>query len=119
MNSSPSFRDRIRPRALLFMIVFVGGATYVEFVYFKPPSLYSVALWIVVVPLLFSTTVNGVRGHPLYQSLAYGGFIAIGVLQYLDGDWVLLSGLFILAGIVGLVSELRNQSPLSVSRPQQ
>lgn len=91
MSSGPSLRDRIRPRVLL-MILLVGGATYVEFVYLGPPSLYSVVLWIIVVPLLFSTTVNGVRSHPLYQPLVYGGFIAIGVLQYLDSDWFLLAG---------------------------
>ncbi len=119
MRSSPSLRDRIRPRALLFITVFVGGATYFEFVYSGPASLYSVALWIIVVPLLFSTTVDGVRSHYLYQPLMYGGFMAIGVLQYLDGDWLLLAGLFILAGIVGLVSELRNQYTPTASRPQQ
>lgn len=117
MSSGPSLRDRIRPRVLL-MILLVGGATYVEFVYLGPPSLYSVVLWIIVVPLLFSTTVNGARNHPLYQPLVYGGFIAIGVLQYLDSDWFLLAGLFILAGIVGLVSELRNQYAPTPTRPQ-
>lgn len=100
------------------MIVFVGAATYVEFVYSGRPNLYSVVLWIIVVPLLFSTIVNGVRSHPLYQPLVYGGFIAIGVLQYLDDDWFLLAGLFVLAGIVGLVSELRNQQSPTRSRPQ-
>ena len=74
------------------MLVFVAGATYVEFAYSGPPTLCSVAFWIIVVPLLFSTTVNGVRSQPLYQPLVFGGFIAIGVLQYLDGDWFLLAG---------------------------
>ena len=73
----------------------------------------------IVVPLLFSTTVNGVQSHYLYQPLAYGSFIAIGVLNYLDGDWFLLAWLFILAGIVGLVSELHKQYTPTVSRPQQ
>ena len=103
----------------MLMIVIVGGATYFEFVYSGPPSLYSVALWIIIVPLLFSATVDGVRSHYLYQPLMYGGFVAIGVLQYLDSDWLLLAGLFILAGIVGLVSELHDQYTPTVSRPQQ
>ncbi|WP_225307885.1 MULTISPECIES: hypothetical protein [unclassified Haloarcula] len=58
--------------------------------------------------MLFAATVTGVRSHPLYQPLMYGGFVAIGTLQYLDGDWALLAGVFILGGIGGLLSELRN-----------
>jgi hypothetical protein len=100
------------------MLLLVAGGTYVEFVYFGPPTLYSVVLWLIVVPLLLSTTVHGVRSHPLYQPLVYGSFIAIGVLQYLDTDWFLLGGLFILAGIVGFVSELRNQYSTRSSRLQ-
>lgn len=99
------------------MIVFVGGATYFEFVFSGPTTLYSVALWIIIVPLLFSATVTGVRSHPLYKPLAHGGFIAIGVLQYLGGNWFFLAGLFILAGIVGLVAEVLNQPSPTVSRP--
>jgi len=97
------------------MLAVVGAATYFEFVYSGPPTLYEVVLWILVVPLLLAATVDGVRSHPLYEPLMYGGFVAIGTLQYLAGDWVLLAGLFVLGGIVGLVSEFRSRT---LSRPQ-
>jgi hypothetical protein len=92
------------------MVVLVGAATYFEFVYSGPATLYSVALWIIVVPMLFAATVSGVRSHPLYQPLIYGSFIIIGILQYLDGDWYLLAGVFALCGILGLISEFRNKN---------
>lgn len=107
MSSLQTLLNRIRPGALLFMLLLVGAATYFEFVYAGPPTLYSVVLWIIVVPMLLAATVNGVRSHPLYQPLMYGGFIAIGTLQYLDGEWYLLAGLFVLCGIGGLVAEFR------------
>lgn len=65
------------------MLILVGAATYFEFVYYGPSTLYSVVLWIIVVPMLFSATVSGVRSHPLYQPLMYGGFIAIGTYSIL------------------------------------
>lgn len=92
------------------MLMLVGAATYFEFVYYGPSTLYSVVLWIIVVPMLFSATVSGVRSHPLYQPLMYGGFIAMGTLQYLDGEWQLLAGLFVLCGIIGLLAEFRNKN---------
>ena len=101
-------RDQIRPGALLFMLAIIGAATYFEFVYYGPPTPYAVVLWIIVVPMLLATTVTGVRSHPLYQPLVYGGLVVIGALQYLGGEWVLLAGLFVLGGIGGLISEFRN-----------
>lgn len=108
MTTLYDVQDRIRPGAALFMLAIIGAGTYLEFVYFGPPTLYTVLLWIVVVPMLLAATVRGVRTHPRYQPLMYGGFVAIGTLQYLEGDWVLLAGLFIAGGIIGLISELRN-----------
>lgn len=55
--------------------------------------------------LLLAAAVSGVRSHSLYQPLLYGGFIAIGSLRYPDDNWVLLAGLFVLGGIIGLISE--------------
>lgn len=110
MTSLHHLQDRIRPGALLVMLAIVGASTYFEFVYNGPPTLYAVVLWIIVVPMLLISTVDGVRSHPLYQPLTYGGFIAIGALQYLNGNWFLLSWLFILCGMIGLVLELRNRS---------
>ena len=92
------------------MLLLVGAATYFEFVYAGPPTLYSIVLWIIVVPMLFAATVRGIRSHPLYQPLMYSGFIAIGTLQYLDGEWYLLAGLFVLCGIGGLVAEFRDKN---------
>ena len=108
MTALSTLENRVNPTAVLVIVVLVGVATYFEFVYSGSPTLYSVVLWIIVVPMLFAATVNGVRSHPLYQPLMYGGFIAIGTLQYLDGDWYLLAGLFVLCGIVGLIAEFRN-----------
>ena len=92
------------------MLAFVSVATYVEFIYYGPPSLYTVVLWILVVPMLLAATIKGWRSHPLYQPLMYGGMIAIGALQYLDGDWVILAGLFIIAGITGVAAEIRTRT---------
>src|SRR6056297_1440797 len=103
MTALHSLRERVRPAALLFMLIFIAAATYFEFVYYEPSTLYSVALWIIVVPMLLASTVRDIRSHPLYQPLVYSGFIAIGALQYLDGDWFVLAGLFVLSGAVGLV----------------
>ena len=108
MMALHELRERIRPGALLFMLVFIAVATYFEFVYYAPPTVYSIALW-VVVPMLLASTVTGLRSHPLYQSLVYGGFVVIGALQYLDGEWFLLAALFILAGVVGLANEVRDR----------
>jgi hypothetical protein len=99
------------------MLVIIGAATYFEFVYSGPSTLYTVVLWIIVVPMLLAATVTGARSHPLYQPLMYGGFVAIGILQYLDGDWFLLAGLFVLGGIIGLVFKLRNRSNILIPRP--
>jgi hypothetical protein len=107
MNSTAALRRRIRPLRLCIVLLFVGGATYVEFVLQQSPSLPDIALWVIVVPLLLSTAVEGVRDHPLYQRALFSGFVVIGGAQYLDGEWVLLSMLFVLAGIVGLLLEFR------------
>lgn len=110
MTALRTLQDRIRPGAALVMMALVGAATYLEFVYYWPPTLYSVVLWIIVVPMLFATTVEGVRNHPVHQTLMYVGLIAIGTLQYLDGDWYLLAGLFVLAGIAGLITDFHNKN---------
>lgn len=115
MTALRTLENRIRPGAVLVMLVLVSAATYFEFVYYGPPTLYSVLLWIIVVPMLFVATVNGVRSHPLFQPLAYGGFIVMGTLQYLDGDWYLLAGLFVLGGIIGLLTEFRDKNNLTRS----
>lgn len=90
------------------MLVLIAAATYFEFVYYGPLTLYSVALCIIAVPMLLASTVRGMRSHPLYQPPVYGGFIAIGALQYLDDEWFLLAVLFVLAGTMGLALELRD-----------
>ena len=108
MTGLHSLRERVRPVALLIMLVIVAAATYFEFVYYGPPTLYSVGLWIIAVPMLLASTMRGIRSHPLYQPLVYSGFIVIGTLQYLDDEWFLLAGLFVLGGTVGLASELRD-----------
>lgn len=105
-----SLRERIRRGALLGMLTLVAAATYLEFVYDGPPSVFAVLLWILVVPMLLSATVEGLRGHPHYRTLSYAGFVGIGVLQYLDGEWLLLSGLFVLAGVVGLCYEVTHRT---------
>ncbi|WP_254841337.1 hypothetical protein [Natronomonas marina] len=106
MSSISTLRDRIRPGAFIVVVLLVGGATYFEFLVTEP-SPYSFLLWIILVPLLLvSAAVKGVRSHRLYRPLTFGSFIAIGVLQYLDGEWYLLAGLFVLAGIGGLISAL-------------
>jgi hypothetical protein len=101
------------------MLAFVGAATYFEFVYSEPPTLYATFLWIIIVPLLLAAAVDGVRRHPLYQPLLYGSFVAIGTLQYLDGGWFLLAGLFVLGGVIGLILESRDRSNSRGSLPQQ
>jgi hypothetical protein len=93
---------------VLVLTALVGTATYFEFAYGRP-SPYAVVLWVVAVPLLFSTAVRGVRDHPLYRPVAYAGFVVIGIVQYLGGEWVLLAALFVLGGAVGLVSRLRDR----------
>lgn len=103
MNADSPLRQRLHLGRAIGILLVVVGATYLEFVYQGPPSLYDVALWAIVVPLLFVVAVDGVRSHPRYQQLLYGGFIAIGALQYLDGDWGLVALLFVVAGIGGLV----------------
>jgi len=108
-----SLEERVRPLALLVMLILIGSATYFEFFYYGPPTLYSVGLWIIVVPMLLASTVRGLRSHPLYQSLLYSGFIAIGALQYLGGEWFLLAGVFVLGGIIGLAVELRDWMTVS------
>ena len=107
MTALTAFRSRIRPRLALVLSMVVAAATYFEFVYNGPATLYAVLLWIIVVPMLFATTVRGVQDHPLYWPLVSVGFVLIGVLQYLAGNWVVLAGLFALAGIVGLASQVR------------
>ncbi|SDY80625.1 hypothetical protein [Halopenitus persicus] len=119
MTALHTLRKRIRPAALLVMSTLIVAATYFEFVYYNSPTLYSVALWIIVVPMLLASTVTGVRSHPLYQPLVYGGFIVIGTLQYLDGEWFLLAVLFVLGGVLGLAVELRNQTNVTRSGYQQ
>lgn len=104
-----TLQNRIRPGAILVMTLLVGIASYLEFVYFGTPTLYSIVLWIIIVPLLFAATVIDAESHPLYQPLLYGGFIVIGTLQYLDGDWFLLAGLFVLCGIIGLIAEFHKK----------
>lgn len=118
MTSLHSLQNRIRPWALLGILAFVGAATYFEFVYSGPPTPYAIFLWIIVVPLLLAAAVNGVRRHPLYQPLLYGSFVAIGTLQYLDGDWFLLAGLFVLGGVIGLILEFRDRSDSGVTLSQ-
>ena len=108
MPALHSLKERIRPAALLFMSILIVAATYFEFVYYGPPTVYSALLWVVVVPMLLASTVRGVRSHSLYQPLLYGGFVVIGVLQYLDGEWFLLAALFVVGGVVGLATELRD-----------
>lgn len=103
-----SLGERVRPAALLFTSVLIAAATYFKLVYYGPPTVCSVGLWIIVVPMLLASTVRGLRSHPLYQPLLYSGFIAIGALQYLDGEWFLLAGLFVLGGTIGLAIELRD-----------
>ncbi|WP_424003509.1 hypothetical protein ACOZ4I_04650 [Haloarcula salina] len=115
MTALQTLQNRTRLGAVLVLVVLVGAATYFEFIYYGPPTLYDVVLWLIVVPLLFATTVNGVQNHPLYQPLLYVGFIAIGFLQYLDGDWFLLAGLFVLAGVLGVISEAWNRFEVSRS----
>jgi hypothetical protein len=112
MTTLHALQNRVRPGAALILLILVSTATYFEFVYYAPPTLYSVALWIIVVPMLFAATVTGIRSHPLYQPVVYGGLIAIGTLQYLDGEWYLLAGLFVVGGIIGLIAELRNKTNL-------
>jgi hypothetical protein len=108
MTALHELRERIRPGALLFMLALIAAATYFEFVYYGPPTVYSVALWVVVVPMLLASTVTDLRSHPLYQPLLYGGFVVIGALQFLDGEWFLLAVLFVLAGVVGLANFVRD-----------
>lgn len=108
MTALHSLRERVRPVALLIMVVIVAAATYFEFVYYGPPTLYSVGLWIIAVPMLLASTMRSIRSHPLYQPLVYSGCIVIGTLQYLDDEWFLLAGLFVLGGTVGLAIELRD-----------
>ncbi|WP_255190788.1 hypothetical protein [Natronobeatus ordinarius] len=110
MTALHTLQNRIRPGILLVIVAIVGAGTYFEFVYFGPPTLYTVVLWLIVVPMLLTATVSGIRNDPLYQPVMYGVFIAIGVLQYLDGNWFLLAGLLILYGVIGLGFELRNRS---------
>ena len=110
MTALHTFQKRVRPVALLVMSILIAAATYFEFVYYGSPTLYSVALWIIVVPMLLASTVTGIRSHPFYQPLVYGGFIVIGALQYLDGEWFLLAALFVLSGVLGLAVELRNRT---------
>ena len=105
-----SLRDRIKPKWLAGMLVVVVVATYIEFVWFGSPTVYDIALWLLVVPLLLSFAVAGVSDHPLYQSLLSVAIAAIGVLQYLDGEWHLLAAAFVLSGLFGLVGELRNRA---------
>ncbi|WP_323677241.1 hypothetical protein [Halorubellus sp. PRR65] len=119
MAALHTLREQVRPAALLVMSILIATATYFEFVYSGPPTLYSVVLWMIVVPMLLASTVTGVRSHPLYQPLAYGGFIAIGTLQYLDGEWFLLAILFVLSGIFGLAIEFRNRTDATRSGQQQ
>ena len=107
---SPStLRERIRPRALLIVLAVVTIATYLEFVYLGQANAFSVLIWILVVPLLLAQTVEGVRDHPLYQPILYGVLIALGVLQYLNEAWTLLAGFLVLAGVVGLLFEVRSR----------
>ncbi|WP_336339450.1 hypothetical protein [Haloarcula brevis] len=113
--SSSTFRERIRPKALLVMLAIVAIATYLEFVYLGQPNIFSVLIWIIVVPLVLSATVEGVRDHPLYQPIFYGALIAIGVLQYLDGEWTLLAGVFVLGGVIGLLSQVHNRRNTSLA----
>jgi hypothetical protein len=115
MTTLQNLRHRTRLGPVLVLVALTGAATYFEFIYYGPPTLYDVLLWLIVVPLLFATTVDGVQDHPLYQPLLYGGFIAVGTVQYLDGDWVLLAGLFVLAGVLGVISEAWSETEFSVS----
>lgn len=107
MCAEISLRHRLRPGRAIGIALVVIGATYVEFVHWGRPTGYDIALWLVVVPLLFSAAVDSVRLHPRYNQLMYTGFIAIGALQYLDGDWMFLAGLFVIRGVAGLVVEYR------------
>jgi uncharacterized membrane protein YjjP (DUF1212 family) len=90
------------------MLLLVGIATYFRSIYYGPLSLYSVVLWIVAVPMSFLATVKGVRSHPFYRPFMYGGFVTIGVLQYLDDDWFVLAGVFIAGGIIGLITQFHH-----------
>jgi len=112
MTALRSLQNRIRPGATLLMLGVIGAATYFEFIYNGPPTVYSIVLWIVVVPMLLATTVDGVQDHPLYQPLLYAGFVLVGTLQYLDGHWFLLAGLFIICGVLGLLSVFRQKRSL-------
>ena len=104
-----SLGDRIRPLPFVVVSLVVIAGAYVEVATGGPPTPYAIALWLVVVPLLFAATVDGVRSHPLYEPLFSAGLVAIGVLQYFDGAWQLLAALFVLAGVAGLAVELRRR----------
>jgi len=116
MSSRHVVRNRLRPVRFLVLSAFVAVATYFEFIYAGPPTVFDIALWLLVVPWLLSTTVEGVRDHPLYRPISAVVFLAVGVLQYLDGEWLLLAALFVLAGVgqlaaVGLDRYRADQRP--------
>ncbi|GAB7093672.1 hypothetical protein JCM30237_08240 [Halolamina litorea] len=101
--------ERIRPKLLAGVLVVIVVATYVEFVWLGSPTVYDVALWLLVVPLLLSFAVSGVEDHRLYRPLLSAAIAAIGVLQYLDGEWRILAAAFVLSGLFGLFGELRDR----------
>ena len=105
-----ALRDRIKPKWLVALLAIVVVATYAEFVWLGPPTVYDFALWLLVVPLLLSFAVAGVEEHSLYRPFLSVAIAGIGVLQYLDGEWQLLAAVFVFSGLFGLLDGLRTRA---------
>lgn len=98
-----SLQNRIRWRWFVPLAGIVVALTYVDFVATGPPTGYDVVGWLLVVPLVLAGAVDGVTGHRWYVPALYGALVVIGLIRYLSGHGGMLTVLFVVAGVAGLV----------------
>ena len=105
----------IRWRLFVPLAVFVVVGTYLEFVVTGPPTASEIVGWLVVVPLLLASAIEGITEHPWYLPAFYGMLVGVGVLRYVDGHFGLLTVLFVGGGLAGLVDWLAPGEWLTVA----
>lgn len=104
-----------RWRFLVPLVVVVIAATYLDFGVFGPPTRYDIIRWLLVVPLLLASAIEGLADYPWYPPTVYGMLVGVGVIQYLDGHSGLLTLIYLFGGIAGLVDWLTPGSWLTNS----
>lgn len=94
--------SHFRPIPVLVVGTILGTGAFFDLIYFGPGSIYAVISWVVVVPLIFVATINGVPSQRWFRFLVALSLPVIGLLRYLDGEWRFLTIAFVTGGFIEL-----------------